>query len=129
MWIALQAWLSKGGLERQEVPNYNSEIIQLVCSGGEETFATREVQLDGDPVLQARLFQQFLHFNILLQEGCKVQPYGWTRDGGGGGAPLLHSNPRQVLPPSSYLIFFKSFDQVSPHSPLCLWGMEPNWFR
>ena len=72
VWIALQAWLSKGGLERQEVPNHNSEIIQLVCSGGEETFATREVQLDGDPVLQARLFHQFLHFNILLQEGCKA---------------------------------------------------------
>ena len=27
VWIALQAWLSKGGLERQEVPNYNCEII------------------------------------------------------------------------------------------------------
>ena len=74
MWIALQAWLSKGGLERQEVPDYNSEIIQLVCSGGEETFATREVQLDGDPVLQARLFQQFLHFNIFFRRVVRYNP-------------------------------------------------------
>ena len=34
------------------------------------------------------------------QEICSIQPSPWTRDGGGGGAPLPYSKPCKVQTPS-----------------------------